>query len=119
MKKYKTFVKSLESMLESNDYNDHYIKKAGWGNGYVIIPITHPFAGTKRYKEGIEGCETITYSKPTESKIHWDEVKESDKGMWLLGFHIGEKFIDGIEVDKAFVEQATIKLRDALMKIEN
>lgn len=117
MKKYKYFVKSLESILEPTPENKHLVEVSGWGNGYVIIPITHPFAGTKKYTEGIEGCQEIFYSKPVEEKAHWEEIDNSDYGMWLLGFHSGNKFEDGIEITKEYIEKETIKLRDALMKL--
>lgn len=84
MKKYKYFVKSVESLLDSTEGNESSIEHLGWGNGYIIVPLTHPYANYVQV-QNIGGCFEIDYSSPVEEKLHWEEITESDKGMWLWG----------------------------------
>ena len=62
----------------------------GWGNGYIVLPESHPFHGLGYYDERLEGIEVhggMTYAESAESCSK--EVKEKlglDGSEWVFGF---------------------------------
>ena len=62
--------------------------KNGWGNGYIIIPETHPWFGMEYNDIPVEVHGGLTFGNViTEDMLeHWDNLTKDDIGKWLIGF---------------------------------
>lgn len=64
------------------------INDFGWGNGYVLIPEGHPAHG-KHYDDiDVDVHGGLTFGRLVDDHMikQWPELKEEDKGGWLVGF---------------------------------
>jgi len=76
-----------ESQLYDNSPRGFY---KGWGNGYVVIPKSHPFY-EKSYDElndiiNVHGGLTYAGHINIYSKKHYPELTKDDVGSWMIGF---------------------------------
>lgn len=90
----------------------------GWGNGYVLLPVDNKYHG-KDYDEinnDIDVHGGLTYSRlVTQAHIdHWDELKQEDLGMWIIGFDTGHYQDDSARWPKEEVIRETERLFDQL-----
>lgn len=76
-----------KTQIEDNAYRI----QRGWGNGYVIIPKSHPFY-EKSYDElndiiDVHGGLTYSsYVNIRSKKIYVPELTNEDLGCWMIGF---------------------------------
>lgn len=70
--------------------------EGGWGNGYVILPVGHKYHGVDYNDIDVDVHYGLTFSAEVTDDLimHWsNELRESDKGGWIIGFdtvHYGD-----------------------------
>lgn len=89
----------------------------GWGNGYVVIPESHPLYGVDYMsihelmpELSIHGG--LTFSRPTSSLKSWGIPKDY-KG-WVVGFDTAHCWDTLNTCPKSFVLNETLKLKEQL-----
>ena len=66
--------------------------ETGWGNGYIVIPEGHPMHGVDYDLIDVDVHYGLTFSALADD-LDWPELKEEDKGGWVVGFdtaHLGD-----------------------------
>jgi len=94
-----------------------HLMRVGWGNGYVLIPPTHPLHGVDYWDINVDVHGGLTYSQlVTEKKVnHWVELDAEDIGKWCVGFdtcHFHDTLKDW---PKERVQEETEKLKKQLI----
>lgn len=88
---------------------------AGWGNGYVALPVGNPFFGSdysdlSRFLSG-ELPEELTYSA-----LGFDAMPECVHGLWVVGFDTSHFYNKRSLHTKDWVIEATKTLKYLLTK---
>lgn len=102
----KAFVKQIQ-----------HLAHGGYGNGYVVLPPEHPYHGIDYDDIPVHVHGGLTFGEYADN-LNWQELDESDKGGWVIGFdtaHIG----DDLEKwpDKQSVLKETAELKDQLEQV--
>lgn len=90
----------------------------GWGNGYVILPESHPCFGKDFDDIDVLVHGGLTFSEMVNEKLcnHFG-LPHHYIGFWMVGFDTAH-FGDNPEIcDKNFVEGETERLREQLEKL--
>lgn len=88
----------------------------GWGNGYIVLPNGHPMHGKDYDTIHAEMPDLsvhygLTFSESV-SNLDWDELKDEDKGGWVVGFDTAHWGDDIYKWPKIAVEAEAIRLLD-------
>jgi len=102
---------SILDLVTSNRFLER-----GWGNGYVLLPPTHPFHGADYYDLHISIHGGLTFGSIFESEgfLKWCEGKEfagdvnlenfeKFEGYYMIGFDTGHLVDDMITCPKEYV----------------
>lgn len=87
--------------------------KTGWGNGYVIIPKGHELHGKHYDYIDVEVHGGLTFSE-LASELKWDEIDESDKEGWVVGFDTAHFNDSAVNWPKHMVQKETNRLMEQL-----
>lgn len=91
----------------------------GWGNGYVLIPPGHPLYGLSYLNiNNIDVHGGLTFSEfVTDEMIEThQELLESDKGMWMIGFDTLHAWDSQSSCPKKYVKREADRLLAQLTK---
>ncbi len=112
MNKLATFIRSIDQ-INSEGKGDFHVdqKNSGWGNGYIILPMGHPFFGIHYLEiDNKGGLMELSYSKYGHECRHWENISEEFLDCWVLGFSTAYND-DGQLLTKEDVLKATEKWR--------
>ena len=101
----------------------------GWGNGYVLLPPSHPYFGLHydNIDVDIHGGLTLSQSFDANTFLEWTEGLEIDgnitrknyqnfDGYWMIGFDTAHYGDDMIRCSKEYVLEETKSLLDQCNK---
>lgn len=106
----------MRTLIKENNFPNLGFMSTGWGNGYVLIPKSHPLHG-KHYDDiDVDVHGGLTFSELVDDDMieHWEELTDKDKGMWMVGFdtaHLGDSIH---KWPKKAVQQETDRLMEQL-----
>lgn len=109
----KSFVKEITWLC-----TDH-----GWGNGYIVIPESHPLHGLDYSKihelmPDLEVNGGLTFSDIADD-LDWKELPKGCKGWWVVGFDTAHRG-DTLEIwSKDAVINETENLKKQLMNYKS
>ena len=113
MEKIKWFVKENDWLFKNvpEEMRTVHMKmmEVGWGNGYALIPLGHPYHGVHYDDIDISVHGGLTYSSFVSSdQIAMFHLDSEDLGKWCVGFDTSH-YEDSIERWPKFAVEAEAK----------
>lgn len=98
----------LKKTLKSLDHR-------GWGNGYVVVPLDHPFASYTEYPHDMLHIHGgITFDCRVKDN-NWQEVKDDHPNDLIIGFDTGHYMDTPERWPREEVVRETLELRKQIM----
>lgn len=113
----------LKQIVRKNDWltnklpdNLPFKMEFGWGNGYVVIPESHPYHGKSYDDIPVEVHGGLTYgSIITKHQIDvFPGLTEEDIGSFLVGFDTCHYQDNPIDCNESYVKMETANLAEQL-----
>lgn len=78
----------LKTVIIENTWLDRQHMDIGWGNGYVLLPIGHPWHGVHYDKIDVDVHYGLTFSGlvGTFEVERFEAITDADLGKWMIGF---------------------------------
>lgn len=109
----------LKIFIKENKWLTKAFMSFGWGNGYVLLPKTHPLHG-KNYNDidvDVHGGLTLSeliVERDIEGGWGEGQLDLEDVGKWCVGFDTAHAWDNSENWTKEDVLQETERLRDQL-----